>query len=284
MSRRRNLGELIGYVWVVAVAACAPPTSSRSAQPPNAAGEVANAGGDSQAGEQDSDKQAQSGAGRPGVDERSGVGEQRAEHAQPGISPVAHDQSGAVEQKSHESGQSGVTVAGSNVEPAPRDTTNHTKHPVPTPTRKSVTAALRSLDPKLQLHCTRKPSCIQTGDLDGDQQPDTVAVVIRNSALGVVLFTSRAGTLQVGAGKAVLLPADDWELDEQNQRIWTSDGHQQLLADWRGLAIWVSPAHRQTACARGMQLGHDALVYSGTDAAEAVIVREGTFRWVPCGY
>ncbi len=155
---------------------------------------------------------------------------------------------------------------------------------VPKSQRSAVQAALKRHWPRLRLDCAGAHKCIQTGDVDGDGKRDVVAIVRRGHQVGAVLFTTALGALLVGAGERVRLTAVDWELDDNNQRVWTREGTQELEQDFRGLGIWVSPASKKTTCARGMQLGHDALVYSGSDAAEVVLVRDGRFCWAPCGY
>ncbi len=149
--------------------------------------------------------------------------------------------------------------------------------------------ALAQIWPDLEVSCWSIEGCFGRAELDGDGELDA-AVMVRESCaqmpcpVGMVIFSSRGRHLRLGAGQGRRMPRLDWEQGAAGV-VFTPDGEVQLDADWSSYqAVELSPTLAPSACADALALGHDALVYSGSDAAEAVIWHDEGWYSVDCGY
>ncbi|MFT5682104.1 MAG: hypothetical protein ACI8RZ_003022 [Myxococcota bacterium] len=138
-------------------------------------------------------------------------------------------------------------------------------------------------------------------DLDGDGQPDIVlriqqlcvgcepvsphtdeatGVVTERAGLwGLMIVASGGNGLTLGAGTAVTLPVSDWELVD-GAPVWTHGTQTQAFGPDLTTVHFLGVKDTGRGCAPGQS----ALVLSGTDAAWALLYREGSWRYVSCGF
>lgn len=142
-------------------------------------------------------------------------------------------------------------------------------------------------------------------DLDGDGQDDVVlriqqicvgahcqpmaphideetgAVTERPGPWGVMVVASGGSGITLGAGLEIILPVSDWELVDGVPQ-WTHGEETRLFEADLPVVSFLSVKNTDTGCAPG--LGQNVLVLSGSDAAWALIYREGRWRYVSCGF
>lgn len=109
---------------------------------------------------------------------------------------------------------------------------------------------------------------------------ETGEVVQRLGQWGLTIVASGGTGLSLGAGQVVSLPMSDWELVD-GAPVWTHSGTEQIPADLPTVHF-LGVKSTDAGCAPG--LGQRVLVLSGTDAAWALLFREGQWRYVPCGF
>ncbi|MFT4977807.1 MAG: hypothetical protein ACI8S6_003714 [Myxococcota bacterium] len=110
---------------------------------------------------------------------------------------------------------------------------------------------------------------------------ETGAVVERVGRWGLMVVASGGDPLVLGAGSAVTLPVSDWEIVD-GAPVWTHGEETQALGADLTTVHFVGVKNTDRGCAPG--LGQNVLVLSGTDAAWALLYREGRWRYVSCGF
>lgn len=150
--------------------------------------------------------------------------------------------------------------------------------------------------PHLKRACELEDSaqCEQTGDLDGDGLPDRVLVVqslkaVSFGATGLLLISTSAAPLLLGAGDSVALPQRDFELNASNTLVWTDSPPGKALPQDLSFIrrVWVGgskPTQDPPLCARAMKLGHDVIILGTEDTAFAIYLHKGQWSITDCGY
>ncbi len=126
-------------------------------------------------------------------------------------------------------------------------------------------------------------SCVGAGcrPVPPHTDEETGAVTERQGLWGLKVVASGGDGLTLGAGIEVSLPVSDWELVDGAPQWTHGDELQQLEADLP-VVSFLGVKNTDAGCAPG--LGQSVLVLSGTDAAWALLYREGGWRYVSCGF